>query len=181
MCRELHELGHRVLALDGSFVLSRLALDGGGISLAVQADAAELPIGDGVADLVVAFMSLQDIDDASSAVREAARVLRPAGRLCAAITHPVSSAGAYAADSAGGCYVIGRDYFEPRRQTYVISYAGGQVALPHCHRSLSDYFEMLAASGLLIEVVRELPGGDAARGARVPGVLHLRAVKMETA
>lgn len=181
MSRELAGLGHGVLAVDGSRSLCRLALDGGGVSLAVQADAADLPIGDGVADLVVAFMSLQDVDDAVGAIREMVRVLRFGGRLCLAITHPVSSAGSYVDGGANARYVIDCDYFESRRQTFFIEYAAGRVALPHHHRPLSNYFEMLTSAGLLIEVVRELPGGDPDGGARVPSVLHVRSVKMPSA
>ena len=57
------------------------------------ADAAELPFPDAPADLVVAFMSLQDVTDAAGAIREAARVLEPGGHLCLAVVHPLGSAG----------------------------------------------------------------------------------------
>jgi ubiquinone/menaquinone biosynthesis C-methylase UbiE len=39
-------------------------------------------------DLVVANMALQDIPDAAAAIREVARVLRPAGRFVSSISHP---------------------------------------------------------------------------------------------
>lgn len=55
---------------------------------AVLADAARLPFPDETFDLVVAYMCLRDIEDMAQSVTEAARVLRPAGRLCAAIPHP---------------------------------------------------------------------------------------------
>ena len=43
-------------------------------------------------DLVLACMSLLDMDDFDGAVREIGRVLRPGGRLCLAVVHPFASA-----------------------------------------------------------------------------------------
>ena len=61
------------------------------------ADAADLPFPDASFGLVVAFMSLQDVDDLDRRhVAQAARVLAPGGRLCLAIVHPLSSAGSFA-------------------------------------------------------------------------------------
>jgi len=45
----------------------------------VEADAAALPFEDGSADLVIAFMSLMDMDEMPASVRELARVLEPGG------------------------------------------------------------------------------------------------------
>ncbi len=59
----------------------------------LRADAAALPLADNCADLAVAFMSLHDIEPMREAVGEVARVLKPGGRFCVAIVHPVSSAG----------------------------------------------------------------------------------------
>lgn len=75
---------------------------------------ARAPLHDGIADLAVAFMSLQDVDDVQRAVREAARVLAPAGRLCLAIVHPLNSAGQFADDTADGRFVIDGSYLRSR-------------------------------------------------------------------
>ncbi len=64
------------------------------------ADAAKLPLPDAVADLAIAFMSLQDMDDMPSAISEAARVLKPGARFCFAIVHPINSAGAFDGEEA---------------------------------------------------------------------------------
>ena len=73
-------------------------------------DAASLPFEDGSFDLVVAFMSLQDIEDFEGAIGEAARVLEPKGRFCMAIVHPLNSAGLFEerADSRSGSGLVPR-------------------------------------------------------------------------
>ena len=74
------------------------------------ADAAELPFADTSFELVVAFMSFQDVDDLSGALREAARVLVPGGRLCLAIVHPLNSAGSFESRTADSPFVIEGSY-----------------------------------------------------------------------
>lgn len=59
----------------------------------VLGDAADLPLPDQVADCVLAFMSLQDVDSMETAVAEAARVLVGGGAMVMAITHPANTAG----------------------------------------------------------------------------------------
>src|SRR6266508_1607388 len=89
LARDLKALGHRVVAVDASPTLVLLAREADPELEVHLADAAELPLPDGHADLVVAFMSLGDIDDMAGAVREMARVLEPGGRLCVAVVHPI--------------------------------------------------------------------------------------------
>jgi ubiquinone/menaquinone biosynthesis C-methylase UbiE len=81
--RVLKESGHRVVGLDVIYTLARAAASHREQPLPTAvADAARLPLRGEVADLVVAFFSLQDIDDFVGAIREAARVLAPGGRFC---------------------------------------------------------------------------------------------------
>jgi ubiquinone/menaquinone biosynthesis C-methylase UbiE len=96
LSRRLGELGHRVVGVDASPTLVSFAASHDNAEPAVLGDAAALPFGDEVFDLVVASMCLHDIDDLPGALREAARVLKRAGRLCAAIPHPLATAGAFA-------------------------------------------------------------------------------------
>lgn len=93
LSRYLRSIGHRVAGADAAPTMVRLAAGYRDAPPAVLADAAALPFRDGTFDLVVAYMCLHDMDQMPRAVAEAARVLEPGGRLCAAIPHPVNSAG----------------------------------------------------------------------------------------
>src|SRR5919198_1440070 len=98
--------GHRVLGVEQSPTLAARARERHEV---VEADAANLPFEDASFPLVVSFSSLMDMDDAAGAVREAARVLEPGGRFCAAIVHPFLSAG------SGEPHTIAGSYLEPAR------------------------------------------------------------------
>jgi SAM-dependent methyltransferase len=79
VARELTAAGHRVVGIEASPTLADAARDADpGFEVHV-ADAAELPLEDGVADLAVASMSLFNVDRMPAAVREIARVLEPGG------------------------------------------------------------------------------------------------------
>jgi SAM-dependent methyltransferase len=135
-----------------------------------------LPFADGEFGLVIAFMSLQDMDDAAAAVREAARVLRPGGRIVAATVHPFASAhlGRGAAEQ--------RSYFEVQRTIDEIDRDGIAFAFHQVHRPLQAWLEVFFAAGLTFEALREpRPSeGDVATepelvGSRLkPAFLHVR-------
>jgi SAM-dependent methyltransferase len=148
------------------------------------ADAAALPLDDGCADLAVAFMSLQDIDQMPAAVAEAARVLEPGGRLCLAIVHPINSAGGFEQATADARFVIPGDYLAPFRYADTVERDGLRMTFRSHHRPLEAYFAALEAAGLLIEALREpaLPdhaivSGTGRRWQRLPYFLHLRALR----
>jgi SAM-dependent methyltransferase len=182
--RRLAERGHRVAGVDVSPLLVALAHEGGGYEYVVEADAARLPFADDTFDLVVAFMSLQDIDDMAGAVAEASRVLEPGGRLVAAITHPTSTAGASVGD-ANDEFALVRPYFEPAHHVYSTQTAAGETMQLHGeHRPLETYSRALEQAGFAVEAIRE-PAPDeeflathpnAEYAARVPLFLDLRAI-----
>jgi SAM-dependent methyltransferase len=93
--RYLRPAGYQVTGADAAPTVVRLAAGHPDAAPAVVADAAALPFRDEAFGLVVAYMSLHDIDRMPAAVAEAARVLEPGGHLCAAIPHPVNSAGRF--------------------------------------------------------------------------------------
>src|SRR5215471_20636441 len=78
----------------------------------VLADATQLPFADETFDLVVAYMCLHDIDDMPRAIYEAARVLEPSGCLCAAIPHPINTAGSFQGSDAAAPFVISGSYLD---------------------------------------------------------------------
>jgi SAM-dependent methyltransferase len=181
VARDLTAIGHHVVGVDGSPAMARAAAahpDPHGD--VVVGDAAALPVRDGCADLVVAFMSLQDVDDLDAAIREAARVLEPGGRLFVAVVHPVNSAGYF--DRRDGRnrwpFVIRDSWFAKRRYVERIERDGLGMTFVSDHRPLQDYAEALARAGFLIERLREPtdPDPDDAWH-EFPMFLHLLAVK----
>lgn len=74
---ELVKLGYRVVGLDRSPPLAAAAASADPAMPVLLADAAAMPFSDQSSDLVVACISLLDVDDFDGAVSEIGRVLRP--------------------------------------------------------------------------------------------------------
>ena len=179
---ELVARGHRVVGVDSSARMVELACQR---HEAVVADTASLPFEDGAFDLVVAFMSVQDMDNLDGAFREAGRVLAPDGRIAIAIPHPIQLVGEWD-DSADANSPFRIDsYLEPRRLEVVVERGGIAVTLAGEHRPLETYSRALEGGGFLVEALREIcPDEDFVREVprygkwrRVPIFLHVRAVK----
>jgi SAM-dependent methyltransferase len=181
--RLLRERGHRVVAVDGTRAMARLAQEAGGQSVLVG-DASRLPIATGTADLAIAFMSLQDIGDLDAAVAEVARVLIEGGRFCVAIAHPIRSAGSFSGKHADSDFSLS-SYFEPRPWPWRSRHTGIEIELPGIHRPLDAYTAALEREHFAIETLREpQPSPDQAslhpeseRWRRIPCFLHIRAVR----
>jgi len=179
---ELQRLGHRVIGVDASSAMVELARKRHG---AVVADAGALPFADGSFDLVVAYMSVMNLDDPEAGVREVARVLEPGGRFCLAITHPFGLIGRFRSEDAGAPYVIEGSYFVPEDKLWESDREGVRVVFRDRPLPLERLAGALEAAGLPIEAireprpshefVRELPIAERRR--RVPLFLHLRAAK----
>jgi SAM-dependent methyltransferase len=185
LSRLLGSIGHRVVGIDASPTLVRLAAAHQDPEPAVQADAASLPFRDQEFDLVVAYMTLHDIDGMVDAVREVARVLEPSGRLCLAIPHPINSAGEFAARDAASPFVISGSYLDEHPAPWVFDRDGIRMTFHSEHRPLESYARALEAAGLLTEAIREVRPSESAaaqhaaegRWRRIPLSLQLRAVK----
>lgn len=181
--RLLQEHGHRVVGVDVAPTMVALAAQ---VIEAVEADAAALPFEDRSFDLVVAFMSLHDMDDADTAVSEVARVLTDGGRFCFAIEHPFQKAGTWPdPEDLESPFVVSGSYFDVHRMEVVVERDGLAVRFPSIHRPLEAYTMALERAGLRIEALREpIPDDDfvawrprVARWRRMPIFLHVRAVK----
>lgn len=184
LARDLAAFGYDVVGVDASPTMLAAAREAAPEMELHLADAAELPFADAFFRLVVAFMSLQDVDDLAGALREAARVLVPGGRLCLAIVHPLNSAGAFASRTADSPFVIEGSYLDESGTDEIFERDGLAMRFVSRHRPLQTYTELLAANGLLVERLREPPlpeagfnGEHGPRWRRIPLFLHLRAVK----
>ena len=183
LARDLKTRGHDVVGVDASRTMVAAAREADPELDVRLADAGDLPFKNGDFDLVIAFMSLQDIGDLESAVAESARVLEPRGRLCIAIVHPLNSAGRFEDDEPDSAFVIRDSYLEGSYYADSLCRDGLEVTFASVHRPLQTYTDALADAGLLIERVREPAVPEPVRNPRtrrwqrLPLFLHVRAVK----
>jgi SAM-dependent methyltransferase len=155
VARDLQDRGHRVTGVDSSPTLLDAASSADPDGEYVLADAASLPFSDATFDLVVAYNSLMDIEDMPGALHEAARVLRPDGRLCACVTHPVADAGRFERREADARFVITGSYFGRRPLEATFERAGMRMTFHGWCYALEDYARAFEDAGLLIEALRE--------------------------
>jgi SAM-dependent methyltransferase len=179
--RDLKSWGYDVSGVDGSETMIRYAREADPFGDYRVADAASLPFDDQAFELVTAFMSLHDIDDFQGALREIGRVLRPDGRLCAAITHPFQTAGQFDSRETDAPFVISGSYFDERRVDAKPYLRGGlEMTFHSVHRPLQAYVDALSEVGLKVDRILEVPDVAAPiddRWRRMPLFLDLRAVK----
>jgi SAM-dependent methyltransferase len=184
LSRDLKRLGHTVIGIDLSAPMLAAAKEADPRFTTYRAHAAALPFRDGSVDCVIAFMSLQDVDDLEGAIRESARVLEIGGRLCMAIVHPIISAGTFEGDSADSPFVVQGSYLDSSYYSDHVIRDGLEITFASAHRPLQVYAAALAEAGLVIERLREpaLPehavvNPVSRRWQRLPIFLHLRACK----
>ncbi len=169
--RELVKLGYRaIVGVERSPTLAVAAAAASPGVPVLIGDAAALPIADASADLVLACMSLLDMDDFDGAVSEIGRVLRPGGRLCLAVVHPFNSAQDVATMHSPS-FQVSDPYLDQRRYTDRVERDGLAMTFTSMHRPLSAYTSALFANGMAITALTE--GGDGT----VPWLLALRADK----
>jgi SAM-dependent methyltransferase len=148
-----------------------------GITVAtVCASAVSLPFADGSFDVAFsAFGALQFVADASAAVGEVARVLRPGGGFAFSVTHPIRWS--MPDDPGAEGLVVTSSYFD--RTPYVEQDETGAVTYAEHHRTIGDWVRILARAGFrLTDVVEpEWPEGHdrvwggwgPVRGRLIPG------------
>lgn len=180
--RLLAQRGHRVLGVDASPTMATLAQEAGGQAVAI-ADVSCLPVASRSVDLVVAFMSLQDIGDLHAAMAEAARVLIPGSHFCFAIAHPIRSSGHFDGKEADSAFTISA-YLESRPWPWRSQHTGFDLELPGIHRPLESYTAALEQCGFVIQALREPAPRvedtsghpESARWLRIPCFLHVKAM-----
>jgi SAM-dependent methyltransferase len=171
--RDLAALGHKVIGVDASETMIAAAREADADGEYVVADAAKLPFPDADADLVVAFMSLMDVDDMPAAISELARVLEPGGRLALAVVHPLNSAHELDREHPDDRLVLVEDYFDRRRYTDTIERDDVKMTFESRHWTLEDYFDALLAAGFRLEALREVGDPEHPRWSRYPLFLHV--------
>jgi SAM-dependent methyltransferase len=111
-------------------------------------------------DGVVFMLSIQDIDPLDAALRSAAWALRPGGRVVLLMTHPcfrVPRQSGWGWDEGRRlCYRRVDRYLTPLAPP-MKAYSRRDGATRSFHRPLEVYINGLAAQGLLIEQMREIP------------------------
>ena len=145
---------------------------------------------EGACDAAVFLLSIQDIDPLEGALRSAAWALRPGGRMVMLMTHPCFRI----PRQSGWGWDAGRRLRYRRIDRYLTPLAvpmkayGRGGATRSYHRPLGAYVNGLAACGLMVDGVHEIPTfnthppGRESRAERmamreIPLFLGLRAVK----
>lgn len=181
MLRDLVQTGHHAVGVDLSTVLAQaVTTHPEAAGEIVVADAGSLPFPDAVADCVIAFMSLQDIERFEHAVMEAGRVVTRRGHFVLAITHPLNTAGTFAPApmDRDRPFVIRESWFERRRLIREADRNGYSMTFELEHRPLQVYTDALAAAGFLIERIQEVGEPDPEdKWSRIPLFLHVRALR----
>jgi SAM-dependent methyltransferase len=184
LSRDLKALGHKVAGCDTSQTMIEAARKADPSIDFWRGPASGLPAADGAADLIVAFMCLQDMTDVVDTIREAHRVLAPGGHFCFAIVHPLNSAGKFECGDAESPFVIRGTYLGCYRYRDFVEREGLSMVFESEHRPIGWYFDALATAGFLVEQLREtnIPDSElvlprSARWQRLPLFLHVRALR----
>jgi ubiquinone/menaquinone biosynthesis C-methylase UbiE len=109
-----------VIGIDVSATLIRLAREEDPKGKYFHAPASCMPLEDACADLAIAFMTLQDVDDLEPSVLEIARVRQTGGRACLAIV-----LGRQVRERGGGQRIYHQDSFWTNIDTAIGSSAPG--------------------------------------------------------
>lgn len=103
-------------------------------------------------DVVLCSMMLMDCEDLEGTLREAARVLRPEGRLFASVLHPCFDGNHESGIGRQGTgidrQVVVKNYLEPR--TWEAPLWGGTTPVIWRHRTLEEYVKAFVKCGLTL-------------------------------
>ena len=153
-CRMLRQRGIEATGIDPTetFVSYALREDPGGQY--IRGSGEELPFAADSYDLAIFYLTLIDIPDFRAAIREAARVLRPGGKIVVANLNSFSSTQerAWYRDAEGRkLHVAINDYFEER--SLLLDWSG--IRILNFHRPFEMYANAFLAEGLLLDAFEE--------------------------
>ncbi len=184
--RLLAARGARMHAIDIAPTFIKHARSAGGDIAYEVASGTSLPFHDASFDFATAFMSLMDMPDHESAVREAHRVLRPGGFLQFSILHPCfcpPTRRTIRNPEGTAVAVQVADYFASNHGRveewhFGDAPAGERAAtppfrVPRFHRTLSGWINLLIAACFAIEELGE-PMADEATATAYPTVADTR-------
>lgn len=188
--RALAASGCEVLGIDPTALHIEIARERGGGPRYEVGTASAIPVADGTCDAVVACLVFEHIDQVDTAISEVARVLRPGGRFCFFLNHPLLQ--------TPGSGLIDDHLIEPPEQywrigPYLVETDSLEEVEPgvhvrFVHRPLGRYVNVMAENGLLITKMIEPspPEGflEKASGyqlaSTIPRLLYIRATRIET-
>lgn len=147
--------GARVVASDLSGEMLRVGAETASLSTGpaasvplIQADAGRLPFADNSFDIVFsAFGAVPFVADTAGVMAEAARVLRPGGRLAFSVNHPMRWI--FRDDPGPDGLVAVFPYFD--RSPYSEYDADGRLSYVEHHRTVGDRIRELIGAGFVVE------------------------------
>ena len=138
----------------------------------IEGTAEALPFADAQFDVCVFYLSLIDIPDLRAAIAEAARVLRPGGRILIANLHPhITARPQHLSPTDGSWAIVGGHSVvimdELMRERAVRTCFDG-LDIINYHRPLSAYMTALLDAGLILRSFTDPPytGSDAGMAAK---------------
>lgn len=154
MCRWFAEQGARSVGIDPTPEMVEEARRLHPEGTYVQAGAEKMPFEDASFDLAISYLTLIDIEDFRTAIREMARLLRPGGKLVIVnlnsfvTTRPRAW---YANEQGQKMHVAVEDYYEER--AILLEWSG--VSIYNWHRPFEVYVQALLAAGLTLSAFEE--------------------------
>jgi SAM-dependent methyltransferase len=175
--RELAARGARVAGVDGSARLIEIARERAPDIQCIVANANALEFKSESFQIVMASMSLMDIEDYDGAVSEVWRVLLPGGRLFMSITHPCFSepVSGWIKSENGELKVFAIDRYMERAEWDDFIADSFQRPVVRRHKPLQDFIGPLLRRGFLLHAFYE-PGASAEQIRRSPRLERLNRI-----